>query len=167
MPDSRLAEQLWSDYLGTLPEAHPHSLHPVPSTWKFGYDEVLVDQLADQLVELVMKGLKTATCGRYQGENVLVEGGLSIILDGDDVPQCLVDTYEITIRRYDEVDARFASEEGEGDLSLDYWREAHWRFFQQEAQAKGLEVGEDMLLACERFHVLYKNPNSKFAAPQG
>jgi uncharacterized protein YhfF len=38
---------------------------------------------------------------------------------------CIVETTEVTLRMYNEVDAEFAREEGEGDLSLEYWREAH------------------------------------------
>jgi uncharacterized protein YhfF len=50
-------------------------------------------------------------------------------------------------------------DEGEGDLSLEYWRKAHWRFFTREAITEGYEVSDDMLLSCERFRVLYRNPD--------
>ena len=50
------------------------------------------------------------------------------MLDGSGKPLCIVETTEVTIRHYNEVDADFAQAEGEGDFSLDYWREAHQKF---------------------------------------
>ena len=69
-----------------------------------------------------------------------------------------VDTYEITIRQFREVDAEFAAEEGEGDLSLEYWRQAHEEFFTNEGEIEGYAFSEEMLLVCERFRVVYVNP---------
>ena len=36
------------------------------------------------------------------------------------MPRCVIETTEVSYRRYDEVDAAFAYEEGEGDRSLAY-----------------------------------------------
>ena len=69
----------------------------------------------------------------------------------------MVETTEITVRRYKDVDARFASDEGEGDRSLNYWRKEHWNFFTREGAREGYEVSFDMLFECERFRVLYRN----------
>ncbi|CAA9414477.1 MAG: hypothetical protein AVDCRST_MAG22-2125 [uncultured Rubrobacteraceae bacterium] len=63
------------------------------------------------------------------GEPVARPGERSIILDGRGEPLCVVETTEVEVRRFDEVDEEFARDEGEGDLSLAYWREAHRRFF--------------------------------------
>lgn len=145
------AENFWQAYLETLPAKHPHRFQATPSAWAFGYGEAMADSLA----QLVLKGIKTATCCRYQGENVLEEAGLSIILDGRAQPVCLIDTYEITVRRYCDIDAAWAKAEGEGDLSLEYWQKAHWKFFSEEGKLEGYSVSEDMLLMCERFRVLY------------
>ena len=43
------------------------------------------------------------------------ETGLkTIVLDGNGDPRCIVETTEVEVRPYGEVDARFAYEEGEG-----------------------------------------------------
>lgn len=34
----------------------------------------------------------------------------------------------MSIRAYQEVDVQFAYDEGEGDLTLQSWREGHWLF---------------------------------------
>lgn len=145
-------EQFWDEYLATLPDDHVHRFSPLPEAWHFGDSA----QMADDLGGLVVSGRKTATCSRYQGENILDEAGLSIVLGGDGAPLCLIDTIELTVRRYCDVDEAFAAEEGEGDLSLAYWRKAHWGFFTRESKSEGYEVHEEMLLCCERFRVLYR-----------
>lgn len=114
--------------------------------------------MADKLGNLVLQGSKTATCSRYLNGNVLDDAGLSILVDGAERPLCLVETHEITVRRYRDVDVDFAAAEGENDLSLDGWRQAHWTFFSREGATEEYEVSEDMLLSCERFLVLYRNP---------
>jgi len=82
-------------------------------------------------------------------------GQLSVVLDGAGRPRCVVETAEVAIRLYNQVDAQFASEEGEGDRSLDFWREAHRRFFTRTLPLVGREFSEDMPLVCERFRVVY------------
>jgi uncharacterized protein YhfF len=56
---------------------------------------------------------------------------------------------ELTECRFDEVDELFAFEEGEGDRTLSYWRDAHQRYFTRRRQ-----FSEDMMLWCERFRVV-------------
>lgn len=143
----------WQSYLDTLPDHHPHRFQAVPEAWSFGDSP----EMADELGRLVLQGKKTATCSRYLGKNVLEEAGPSIIVDGAGHPLCVVNTFEILVRRYKDVDAQFASDEGEGDRSLVYWRKAHWTFFTREGAQEGYEVSEDMLLECERFLVLHHN----------
>ena len=118
-------------------------------------------QLADELGALIAAGTKTATCSalwEYEAEgSSLPKPGLkTIVLDGDGDPLCIVETTEVEVRPYDEVDARFAYEEGEGDRSLEYWQEAHWRYFSRTLPSIGKEPETDMPLVCERFHVVYK-----------
>ena len=145
--------RFWQVYLATLPKDHPHRFQPLPDAWRFGDGPEMVDELG----KLVLDGTKTATCSRYTGENILDDAGLSLLLAGDGRPLCLVETYEITIRHFCDVDAEFAAAEGEGDLSLEGWRDAHRRFFSLEGKEEGYDVSEEMLLSCERFRVLYQD----------
>jgi uncharacterized protein YhfF len=105
--------------------------------------------LADQLLELVMKGVKTATCSTEDEPNVSKPGERWIVLDGRGEPRCVIETTEVTYRRYGEVDATFAHDEGEGDRSLAYWRDAHRRYFGRLGKFR-----EDMMLMCERFRLV-------------
>jgi uncharacterized protein YhfF len=105
--------------------------------------------LADELLDLVLKGIKTATCSTADEPNLSSPGERWIVLDGRGMPRCVIESTEVTFRRYSEVDATFASDEGEGDRSLAYWREAHRRYFGRQGK-----FSEDMMLACERFRLV-------------
>ncbi len=118
-------------------------------------------ELADELLDLILAGKKTATCSsvwEYQeeGSEIPFVGMRSVILNGSDEPKCIIETTEVTIRKFAEVDTDFAAEEGEGDKTLNYWREAHRRFFSRTLPKIGREFSENMPLVCERFKVIYK-----------
>jgi uncharacterized protein YhfF len=106
-------------------------------------------KLADELLELVIKGVKTATCSTEDEPNTSTPGERWVVRDGSGAPRCVIETVEVSYRRYNEVDAAFAREEGEGDLSLDYWRDAHRRYFGRLGR-----FSEDMMLMCERFRLV-------------
>ena len=74
--------------------------------------------LADELLDLVMKGVKTATCSTEDEPNTSTPGERWVVLDGRGRRGCVIETTEVTYRRFGEVDATFAYEEGEGDRSL-------------------------------------------------
>lgn len=118
-------------------------------------------ELADKLLEPVLSGIKTATCSalwewEHEGNDIPRVGLISVILNGKKEPGCIIETIEVTLRKYNEVDPDFARDEGEGDLSLEYWRDAHKRFFTRTLPAIGKEFSEDMPLVCERFKVVWK-----------
>ena len=106
-------------------------------------------ELADELLDLVLKGVKTATCSTEDEPNTSTPGERWIVLDGRGTPRCVIESIEVTYRRYSEVDAAFAHDEGEGDRSLAYWRDAHRRYFGRQGK-----FSEDMMLMCERFRLV-------------
>jgi uncharacterized protein YhfF len=118
-------------------------------------------QLADELGQLVVSGIKTATSSAlwmWEAEKTLLPqpGFLSIILDGRDQPICIIETTEVYVCRFNTVDEEFAHDEGEGDLSLAYWRDVHKSFFSRQLTKIGKEFSEELPLVCERFRVIYK-----------
>jgi uncharacterized protein YhfF len=105
--------------------------------------------LADELLELVIKGVKTATCSTEDEPNTSAPGERWVVLDGRGEPRCVIETVEVTYRRFSDVDATFARDEGEGDQSLAYWRHAHRAYFGRLGR-----FSEDMTLMCERFRLV-------------
>jgi uncharacterized protein YhfF len=128
----------------------------VPAFWGELEQGALGDspEMADALLALVLEGKKTATASALreyeaEGQPLSRVGERFIVLDGRGRPACVAQTCEVAIKRFDEVDAAFAYDEGEGDRSLDSWRREHERFFRKQ----GL-FSEDMLLVCERFRLV-------------
>ena len=103
----------------------------------------------------------TPLTGWYQASKHALEGasdalraevagdGIKVVLDGQGAPKAVLKTIELTRRRFDEVDEAFAYEEGEGDRSLQYWREAHTKYFTRLGR-----FAPDMMLWCERFELV-------------
>ena len=145
----------WQTFLSTLPSDSPYRTRPfVAEGWGDG------PAMADELGALIVQGTKTATCSALweweaEGNPVPKVGYLTIALDGRGEPLCIVETTEISIHNYNEVNADFAREEGEGDLSYDYWRRVHWDYFTREAAANGFAFDGRSVICCERFRVLY------------
>jgi uncharacterized protein YhfF len=71
------------------------------------------------------------------------------MLDGAGTPCAILETAEMTRRRFGEVDSAFAVDEGEGDRTLEWWRGAHRRNFTRQGT-----FTLDVHLYCERFRVL-------------
>ncbi len=149
-------ETFWQSYLDTLPENSPiHDEQYMAEAWGDS------PRLADELGALIVSGTKTATCSalwEYEAEDEPLPkpGVKTIVLDGKGKPLCIVETTEVEVKPYDEVDARFAYEEGEGDRSLEYWQNVHWRYFSRTLPDIGKEPTTDMPLVCERFRVIHK-----------
>ena len=118
--------------------------------WSFGDGA----ELADALLALVLAGKKTATCGplwQFEAERVDLprSGERSVIVDGSGRPACVIETTDVAIKRFDEVDAAFAHAEGEGDCSYEFWRRTHETYFRKVGP-----FSSDMPLVCERFRLI-------------
>jgi uncharacterized protein YhfF len=149
-------QKYWQEFLDSLSPDSPYRDKPyLVEGWGDG------PEMADELGALIAAGTKTATCSALweweaEGESPPEPGTITIVVDGRGMPLCIVETVEVTVRKYKEVDADFAREEGEGDLSLRFWREAHRRFFSRFLPKIGREFSEEMPLVCERFRLVYK-----------
>ena len=107
-------------------------------------------ELADELLELVLIGKKTATCwAASEGDKGVAVGKRWIVKDSRGLPGAILETVELVRRRFGEVDAAFAHDYGEGDRSLDDWRRMHTAYFTRRR-----EFSPDMELYCERFRLI-------------
>lgn len=123
--------------------------------WPFG----IGDAMADQLIGLVQTGRKTATCSALalygEGEKIPEAGDISMILYGNGMPGCIIETVEVREKTFCEISDEEARLEGEGDLSLKYWQDGHRYFFGLEFAEAGLEFTENITVLFERFKVIY------------
>ncbi len=110
--------------------------------------------MADELLALVLSGQKTATCGALRDypegspERPQV-GRRDVVLDGRGRRAAIIETLDVTVCRFDEVDEQFAREEGEGLLTLADWRAGHQAYFERNGG-----FSPDMELVCERFRLV-------------
>ena len=105
--------------------------------------------LADELAALVVAGRKCATVMLPDDPDRPVLSQKSLVLDGCGEPVCVIETIELFLRRFDEIDEAFAFEEGEDDRTLASWREGHEKYFRRLGV-----FSPDMTLLCERFRLV-------------
>ena len=124
------------------------------------YDAWAFGEAADKLAALVKAGIKTATCSAYdlyeaEGEDLPLPGDTSVILDSSDEAVCIVRTTRVYVVPFDRVSAEHAFKEGEGDRSLEYWREVHESFLKEELSSIGRTFDGSTRVVCEEFEVIY------------
>jgi uncharacterized protein YhfF len=117
-------------------------------------------EMASELAELVRQRRKIATASlastnELRPHEAPILGGYSVVTDFEGNAICVIRTLEITTARFADVDERFAADEGEGDLSLEWWRTAHRAYFERESAELGFSFDDDSLVCCERFVCLY------------
>lgn len=143
------AEQMWDKFvLKNQIEGTEYQ------SWAFG-------AVPDELAELVLRGIKTGTASAYpiyetENEALPKEGDYSVILDSKDEAVCIIKTTKVSIVPFREVNEEHAAKEGEGDGSLEYWRNVHVDFFSKEMSETGKIFDEDMPVVCEVFELVYR-----------
>lgn len=131
---------------------------PIPESWMFG-DQTKA--MGDELSALVAEGKKTATCSLFQlyeieKEAIPVVGEYDIILNGDNEPCLVTQVTKVEKIKMSDVTPELAKKEGEGDLSYDYWYQAHEDFFTNELTNLNLKFHPDVLLIWEEFEVVFR-----------
>jgi uncharacterized protein YhfF len=120
-------------------------------------------ELSEELLALIRQGKKRAGTSLLWGheadqEPVPCVGDLQIVLDHHNDPALITRVVSTYIVPYSEVTAEYAEIEGEGDGSLEYWRQAHWAFFSRECEQLGRQPTESMPVVCCVFEVLHILP---------
>ena len=106
-------------------------------------------ELADELLALVLEGKKTATCWSIADGQQTEVGKRMVVKDGAGRPRGVLETLSLEQRRFGDVPADFAHAEGEGDRTLECWRDLHKTCFTRQGT-----YAPDMLLWCERFRLV-------------
>jgi uncharacterized protein YhfF/RimJ/RimL family protein N-acetyltransferase len=116
-------------------------------------------ELSQSLLALIVEGRKcagTSLLWALEAENEALPqvGQIEIVVDHRNEPALITRITQVQVLPYDEVTAEYAAIEGEGDGSLDYWREAHWAFFSRECRRIGREPAQDMPVVFSVFELL-------------
>lgn len=154
-PDPDEIAAFWQRYLAA---SGSDPSQPQPEPWCFG-DTV---ELADELIDLVLRGPKRATAGAVQIHELEQDpipsvGDLSIVMDGSMRPRVVLQATDVRIGPLSSVDEQFAWDEGEGDRTRDSWLDAHHWYFAREYAQHGLTFHPDIPVIFERFEVVYRD----------
>lgn len=146
-------ERYWRDYIAQAADVPGESCNVVAGTPGNA-------DIADQLIDLYLKGRKTAGSGVVEdylcaGDPLPQVGDHWIALDSQGHPRCILRTIRIQTHKFLDVPELIAIAEGEGDLSLEYWRSAHSRFFGPHLRSWGLSRIEDATVVTEFFELVY------------
>jgi uncharacterized protein YhfF len=147
------ARNMWGNYLKTHLE---HAFEHAPKTCYFGDNETDANILA----ELTKKGIKKAISHSLLGlqnrnEQLPRKGDFMVVTDWKGEAKCIVRTTAVTLKPYFSIHSSYAQVEGEGDMSLEYWKESHWNYFTKELQQFGREPRESMIVVCQEFEKVY------------
>ncbi len=145
----------WQAYLRTLPEKE-RPKDPYIVAGISGNEEI-----ADELLGLYLCGKKYAGSSLLKdyesaGDPLPKVGNYWIILDAKGIPRCLVQTTKVVLQKFKDIGKDIAEAEGEGDLSVHYWRQAHQKFFLPFLEQWGVRDLEEAIVVVEFFRILYK-----------
>jgi uncharacterized protein YhfF len=154
-------QKYWQDYLrsANLPETEEYF-----DAWPFGDNP----ELADELLNLILKDKKTTTTGllkEHEHYNYCIskKGDKIIILTGQNEPGCIIEIQENKQMKFSEMnDLQFAIDEGEGFDTLEKWRDVHKRYFSRilssisAVSTEKITFDEDLIILCVRFKLIYR-----------
>lgn len=145
--------RLWNRYRTINPDAPAAA----PSSFHFCDNQADADICAD----LVASGRKRATAPsvaelELAGDPMPQVGDYAIVTDWEGTAVAVIRTVSVETRRLGEIDEAFAQAEGEGDLTLEWWRAAHQRYYERVLAGSNFTVDADLEIVCERFAVVLK-----------
>jgi uncharacterized protein YhfF len=123
--------------------------------------------LATELADLVVDGPKRATTTLLRDFETGAQpvfpkpGDFWVLVDCWGHPLCVVQTTQVQLTAFADVDEAFAWDEGEGDRSLAWWREAHFDYFSRQAAIEGFVFDERSMVVLERFTVIWPTSETK------
>ncbi len=120
-------------------------------------------ELSRELIELIRTGPKRAGTSllwahEAEAEELPQVGDIEIVLDHAFEPTLVTRVTRVEVVPFDQVTAEYAAIEGEGDGSLEFWREGHWDFFSRECARIGRVPQNDMPVVCSVFELLASVP---------
>lgn len=117
---------------------------PLPIVYRFCDNE----HESDTCAALVVAGIRTATApslGSFHAASTTPPriGDLAIVTDWKGRAQCVIRTTAVEIAPFHAVTSEHTYCEGEGDRSLQSWRDTHWAYYRRELAGTGYEVTAD------------------------
>lgn len=148
------AKELWGDYLDHHLE---YAFASEPRVDRFGDSP----EIANTCIDLVLKGKKRATSHsllglQYRKEPLPKIGDFTVLTDWDGNAKCIIRTVAVRLKPFFSISSSYAKLEGEGDGSLEYWKDVHWEYYTRELEHYGRVPRESMIVVCEVFEKVFE-----------
>ncbi len=116
--------------------------------------------ITNSLIELYLAGKKSAASGLvedYQstGDPLPKAGDYWIVLDSRENPKIILKTISTEINKFKDLPLRIAIAEGEGDLSIDYWKKVHADLYKPFLKKWGVTHLDEAHIVTEHFEMLF------------
>ncbi len=148
------ARSLWGDFLDNHLQ---YAFADEPRITYFGDNE----KDASELLKLVLSGTKRATSHSLLGLQLRKEklpriGDFTIVTDWEGKAYCIVRTVAVRLKPFFSIREAYAKIEGEGDKSLEYWKQVHWDYYSRELEPYGRRPLDSMIVVCEIFEKVFE-----------
>lgn len=145
--------RLWDRYRAI----NSHAPANVPISFHFCDNQ----EDADLCASLVAEGRKRATAPsaaelELAGDPMPRVGDYAIVTNWAGDAVAVIRTASVETRLFAEIDEEFAHAEGEGDLTLEWWRTAHQKYYEHVLAGSSYTVDADLEIVCERFDLMLK-----------
>lgn len=117
-------------------------------------------QITNQLLALYRSGKKTAGSSLVEdflsaGDPLPQAGNYWICLNSEGTPSCILETHKIATNKFQDIPAAIAEAEGEGDLSVEYWKRVHADLYATSLKAWGVFDLDEATVITEFFRIVY------------
>lgn len=149
-------EQLYLEsYLKSLPE----TAIPKNAFVYAGYAGT--PDITDELLELYLAGKKSAGSSLVEGflatgDSLPEIGHYWIYLNSSGKPSCILQTRKIEIYKFKDIPVEVAIAEGEGDLTLAYWRKVHSELYFPYLESWGIKDIDEATVIVEFYDIVFK-----------
>jgi uncharacterized protein YhfF len=153
---STIEYQYWEGYLETL-SIQERPVNPNVEASFAGNKEI-----TDELLQLYLSGKKSAGSSIVEdfisaGDSLPAVGNYWIFLNSKNEPSCILKTIKTVMNKFRDVPVEIAIAEGEGDLSLEYWRKVHEGIYGPHLSEWGVSNIEEATVITEFFEIVYRS----------
>ena len=152
-----LEQAHWQKYVDALSASQKEKMNEVFVSAGYAGNP----QITDELLGLYLCGRKTAGSSLMEdflscGERLPQVGDHWIYLDSSGTPRCILKTEKIVVNKFKDVPEEIAVAEGEGDLSLAYWKRVHSELYMPFLKTWGVENLDEAWVLTEFFSIVYR-----------
>lgn len=143
------ARNMWGDYLDSHLE---HAFKDSPKTVYFGDNEIDADTSSALVKSEIKKAVSYSLLGLQQRNEPLPKiGNFLVVTNWKGEAQCIVRITAVSLKPFFSINASYAQLEGEGDKSLEHWKNVYWDLYTRELNAFGREPRDSMIIVCQEF----------------